>query len=153
MTDAKKYLQQIRFIKTAIKQKQRELEELHDTLNGIRAVDYEDDKVSSSRKNTDAGFVNGVLRMEELEKKIKAEMVQLTEKKHEIVCSILCMENEAYSKVLMMRYLDMMEFEDIAHTIGYSYQYVINIHRKALTAFGECLLKCKDMRTELKGSA
>ncbi|MBQ9519168.1 MAG: hypothetical protein IJR59_04670, partial [Firmicutes bacterium] len=73
MTDAKKYLQQIRFIKTAIKQKQRELEELHDTLNGIRAVDYEDDKVSSSRKNTDAGFVNGVLRMEELEKKIKAE--------------------------------------------------------------------------------
>ncbi len=147
-TEVKRYLRQIKVINISLKHKMTEIEELWKTATDINAVSYDSEKVTASRKSTDAVYVNDILRINDLEKKIKDEILRLTEKKHEIISGILSMENEIYSHILIMHYVDMKSFEDIAAETDYSYQYVINLHRKAINAFAEIYYK-KDIKNDL----
>ena len=134
------YLRQIKQISISIRQKKVELAEIRETAQSISSADTSTEKVSASRKSTDAIFVHSIMRMEVLEKKIKDEIANLSEKKHEMVSRILCLENEVYSHILIMHYVQMRDFYDIAAETGYTYHYVINLHQKALTAFGEVFM-------------
>ncbi len=139
--EVKNYLKQIKTINNSIRLKRAELEELREMAAEISAVEYSSEKVKSSRKSTDAPYVSKVIRITALEQGIEDEIAFLSEKKHEILSSILCMENDVYSQILSMHYVDMKSFEEISAETEYSYQYVINLHRKALRAFGEIYLK------------
>ena len=135
--EAKKYLNQLKTINYSIRQKKAELMELRTTAEDINAVSYGSEKVAASRKGTDAIYVNDIIRIAELEKKIREEIMRLSEKKHEIISRILSMDNEMYTQILTMRYVDLKSFDDIASETEYTYQYVINLHRKAIDTFGE----------------
>lgn len=135
--EAKKCLKQIKIISCSIMHKMEELKELRATAESISAARYDNDRVTSSRKSSDALFVDNILHLDALEKKIESEIMYLSEKKHRILSCILCMENENQSQLLIMHYLEYKSFEEISAITGYSYQYTINLHRQALTAFGE----------------
>ena len=139
--DVKNYLKQIRYLRNSIAQKKAELEELRATAADIKATAYNNTAVKKSRRDTDALYVNRLMRIDALERRIEEEIVCSSEKKHEILSMILCMQNGIYSQILTMHYVELKSFEDISEETGYSYQYVINLHRKAIAALGEIYIR------------
>ena len=139
--DIKKYLKTIGQMSWSIEQKKRELAELRASAEEIGSIDLSCDKVISSRKSTDAGFVNTYMTIDALCRSIDADIAELALKKHEIISRILCMENAAYSKLLMLHYVQLLSLSEIAEKLYYSYKYIVKLHTRAIAAFEKLCLQ------------
>jgi len=134
--DAKKYLSQVENYNLLINAKINQLRELDEFKNLIGCKNL--DSVHSSN----IGFTSDKTSDNAMKKVILIEDIQndiynYTLLKNNVINDIAKMDNNIYKKVLMLRYVEMLTLEEIAVKLKYNYDYVRQIHNKALNKIKE----------------
>lgn len=131
---AKQYLDQLRVIDTKINQKMEELSDLMTAATSTGAIDYSKDRVQTSPQNAQE---NRICKYVDLDAEINREIDEFVDIKHRVTKEIQELNVDYYIKILFKVYVQYKTVKDAANEIGLSYQYVRDLHKKALEAFEE----------------
>lgn len=131
---AKQYLDQLRVIDTKINQKMEELADLMTAATSTGAIDYSKDRVQTSPQNAQE---NRICKYVDLDAEINREIDEFVDIKHRVTKEIQELNVDYYIKILFKVYVQYKTVKDAAYEIGLSYQYVRDLHKKALKAFEE----------------
>lgn len=131
---AKQYLDQLRVIDTKINQKMEELADLMTAATSTGVIDYSKDKVQTSPQNAQE---NRICKCVDLDAEINREIDEFVDIKHRVTKEIQELNVDYYIKILFKVYVQYKTVKDAANEIGLSYQYVRDLHKKALKAFEE----------------
>lgn len=135
---AKEYLRQIRRIDQHIDSLIREREDLEKAQTFLRSPQIEGDRVQTSPSG-DPPFMGYLLKWDKLTQQIGEEWDKLIELKHEAISRINNLKDSRHIDLLMRRYVRYESFEQIAVDMGYSFDYVLKIHGRALERFAEIM--------------
>ena len=134
---AKEYLSQIEMVDVRIGERITELNQMRARLSILQGIDYSKDHIQASPEV-------GNKQIEEIvdfEAEIRRMISHENRIKHRIIGEIQTLDNPIYVDLLFRRYVELKSFERIACDMGYVYNYVCNLHGKALKAFEEKVLK------------
>lgn len=131
---AKQYLDQLRVIDTKINQKMEELADLMTAATSTGAIDYSKDRAQTSPQNAQE---NRICKYVDLDAEINREIDEFVDIKHRVTKEIQELNVDYYIKILFKVYVQYKTVKDAANEIGLSYQYVRDLHKKALKAFEE----------------
>lgn len=130
---AKEYLSDVQRLQTIIEQKQERIKEIRESVSTVRAVRFDLEKVQGGGHTDRIG--EAVAKIVDLEKEVESDIVNLMYRQHEITNQIHRVDNLNYMKILFKRYIEGKDFQTIANEISLTYEYVLNLHGKALKAF------------------
>lgn len=132
---AEEYLKQIGLMQEILEEKQSEIKELHARAEGIKAFDFQKQKVSGGKLAGNKGISNMVTRIiTEEENYIK--LFDLAFKlRAEIVSKIQALKNLLHVRFLFKYYVEGKSLETISNEVKKSYSYIKSIKRKALENF------------------
>ena len=129
----KQYLNQAYHLNEMIESHIAELRMLRETIDGLSAVNYEQDKVTSS--NTSSPVEMTVSKIIALEEKINAEIDRFVDLKTEIHTEISKVSDQTEQLVLRLRYIQFKSWPDIQAVIGKRERAAYTIHSTALNHF------------------
>lgn len=126
---AKQYLEQVKRIDELIDEKCAEANRLEETLLKITAAtNNEPVKHSQGDKMADT-----VAKIVDLQNEIKESVEQMVAIKKEVGNAIDSIQNPDHRLLLRLRYIQGKPWEEIAYTMSYSYQHVVQyLHPLAL---------------------
>ena len=130
---SKEYLRQAYRLNELIDSDAEELERLRDLSFKIAGGNYGERVISSGRK--EPSFVLYIDEIDEMERKIHAELCELVLLKRNITQAINRMENREERLVLTYRYLSNKTWEQISSILSVSIRTVHRIHQSALNHF------------------
>ena len=130
---SKEYLRQAYRLNELIDSDAEELERLRDLSFKIAGGNYGERVISSGRK--EQSFVLYIDEIDEMERKIHAELCELVLLKRNITQAINQMENREERLVLTYRYLSNKTWEQISSILSVSIRTVHRIHQSALNHF------------------
>ena len=131
----KKYLSQVRLFDLRIKNRRKQKDSLYEEC-GISSIDYSKDKIQGNSA-VDAPFVNTIAEIIELEQKIDLLNSEYLRLKDKIIGEILGLENAYHIDILYMKYVEYKTLDEISVEMDKSYQYIVELHGRALKKFGE----------------
>jgi len=129
---AKEYLERLKIHDILINQKREELAMLRQVI-GSTPLLYGQDKVQTFGISDKVG--NGVVNVLGLQDEINEEIIKYTKEMHLLINQIQALNHPSFVPLLFKRYVQYNDFEGIAKDMGYTYQYIIEVHGKALKAF------------------
>ena len=131
---ARKHLDQIRWLDRRSDQDIIELDQLRKRAVSLGATDYSRVIVQSSHDNSMEHIIAKIVdKQDNINRRIDA----LAELKKAISNSIETLEKPDHRTVLRYRYICLCKWEDIADRMGYDKRHVLRIHNSALRAYGE----------------
>ena len=130
---AKEYLGNLRALKTKLDQKKAQLLELAMTRGNIGSFDYSNERVQSSGNGNQVE--NDAIKLLMLESNIKDDIIEFELEKDKIIREIHGLNNPEYINLLFKRYVEFKRLEVIALEMDFSYEYVRELHGKALQNF------------------
>lgn len=130
---AREYLSEVQRLQTIIEQKQERIKEIRESVSTVRAVRFDLEKVQGGRQTDKIG--EAVAKIVDLEKEVENDIVSLMYRQHEITNQIHRVDNLNYMKILFKRYIEGKDFQTVTNEIPLTYEYVLNMHGKALKAF------------------
>lgn len=125
----KEYLRQYGRLQKRIDNLKEQLLSLKETEQSVRSQQMSDMPKGSSR---DKDLSDLMVKIEELDEKIKDEMVKSAKTKIMIEEDILSLQNEDEARVLRMRYIESRQWEEIENRMKFSRRQVLYIHGRAL---------------------
>lgn len=131
---AKEYLSEIQFMKINIEQLQEQKKMYLDMATSITAP-INPVRVQATR-NTDR-MGDNVTKVADISKEIDEEIVTLLLKQDMVIKQIRGLHNYEYIQVLFKVYIQGMNIKQAAQEMERSYNFVRDIHKKALAAFEE----------------
>lgn len=144
MTDAKRYLQQIRILDIRIDTKLNELEHLKEmvmkvtpTLSGMT--------ISGTGNQDKLG--DTVSRIVDLENEIDEDIDKFVDKKREVSSILDGISNADQLQVLHKRYVQYKKWEQISEELGMTVRNVTYIHGSALKSVEDLILNKKERKT------
>ena len=132
--NAREYLEQLQKMDIAINQNIAWLYELKNIRKELKGVNYTSQKVKTSKSNR-ADFEKTLLIIMDMEQNINDSIDKFVDQKNEIIKQIQSLDNHKYVQVLYKKYVEYKRLEEIAIEMYYSYQYIKEIHKKALKEF------------------
>lgn len=129
----KEYLKQIKRYDVIIKRKKREIKSLASDRVLVSGIDYSLDKVQTSPNG--AGFTEQSDRVLDRIKELREDVISLEAKRQKIIDKIYALPTADHITVLCDRYVEDMRIDDIAAHMGYTYDYILRLHKRALTEF------------------
>ena len=131
-TNAKEYLQSIKYMKNKITDQVEYIQRLRDSL-GIAGIRYDKDKVQSSFDQDKFGSIFAKIDEEEI---CLSEMQErLVKREVEILNEIHQLSDDKHKKVLNLYYVDCKNLKKCANIMNFSYDYVKELHLAAVDAF------------------
>lgn len=127
-------LRQIRHLDCLIDSKQKQIDRLRSKAKHLRATDYARDRVQSSNRG---GAEDLIIKICDLEIEIEKEIDELIDRKNKARKAIDAVEDLGLRTILTLRYLEFLNWEEIAVKMNYEYRYVLKLHGKALAAMDE----------------
>ena len=137
MTDAKKYLQQIRLYDSRISTKLEELQHTKEMVLRITPTLKED--VVSGGGGTQDQLAEAVARIVDLEAEINHDIDRYVNAKQEISATLEKLSDPDQLQVLHKRYVQYKTLEQIACEMNMSYRNVCYIHGKGLQSVNEIM--------------
>lgn len=134
MNEAKRYLLRLHTLDVRINQL---IEERNDLL--LIATGNSSPRLDPNRVQTSGGgdvMARQVERYVDVEKKITRMIDKYVDLKHKMILEIQELPDDRHVQLLNLRYVKMLRFEEIAVTMGYSYDWVRHVHGDALESFG-----------------
>ena len=130
---AKVYLGQLALIDEQINQDIERLEELKQSARSTGSFDYSRERVQTSPIGDK--LCSDVSRYVDLDTQINAEIDRFVDAKEQIIREIRGLHHADYIKVLYKVYVQYKSLKVAAAEMKRSYNYTIEVHRKALEAF------------------
>lgn len=128
----KEYLKQIEHLENEAAHLCFELEAAESTVSRIRAIRYDNVKVQNGTRPHEASFEREIDRVIELRDKLVAKIAETDLKRHEIICVLNELPNVSHSRLLFKLYVEHKPLTQCADELNYSYDYTVELHRKAL---------------------
>lgn len=135
---AKEYLRQIRRLDRQLELLFEKRTELEKAQIFMRSPRLDGSRVQTSPSG-DPPWMNYLTKWDELTIRIGEQWDRLIEQKNIIADKIMSLPDERHIKLLELRYIDYKSFEEIAVEMGYSFDYVLKLHGRALVAFREVM--------------
>ena len=135
---AKEYLGTIRRNENLIHAWKKELKRIKAESVYLSAVRYDRDVVQTS------GNHDGMKRSDiiaDLERSIGRMVAQLTLERNRIIDEIGQLDNPLYVDILLLRYVQLISFDNIAALVNLSYSRTAHLHGEALEAFANKFLR------------
>jgi len=129
--EAKEFLNQVRNLDKKIKKDKSKAQNLRLMAESISSVKYDKDPVQSSR-SPGAPFENMIVKAIDLEEEIAEEENQLVIAKQEVANAIARLDNSLQQAILIHRYINLENWDDVAKSVGYSKDYTYQMHRWAV---------------------
>lgn len=143
MTDAKRYLQQIRLYDSHINAKTEERRHLEAMATKITPTLKQD--VVSGSGNQDK-MAETMAKLIDLDAEIAQEIVRYVDARNAVTGTIDKVTDARLHKVLSKRYVEFKTWEQIACDMGKSYQWVCKLHGIALQAVEKILKNSEENR-------
>ena len=124
----KEYLKSYRFISNRINSLELQIEELRESKEQAKSQQITD--MPSGNKQTDLS--DYIVKLERLEEKAIKKCDERKKQKIEIESTILDVQDDIESDILYKRYISLMEWDDIAESIGYCTRQILRYHGQAL---------------------
>lgn len=135
---AKEYLQQIEILDELIEAKQAELFQLRRLATSV-TVPADREAVQTSGTSDKVGEI--VVKIVDLESKINTMIDEFIDRKSNCINIIDQLQSPLRHKILHKHYVQYKPLTVIASEIGYSYQYILEMHQKALQEVEKILSK------------
>lgn len=135
LMQAKQYLRKIKRLNSFVRAKEEELEEIRTRVESVGCMNLSADKRPSSG-NPDK-LANNIVKLVMREKKYDEAIQNLYSLKAEAEERIECVPNEDYKLLLTLRYLRFKTFEEIAVEMGFTFQWIHELHKRSLIQFEE----------------
>lgn len=130
--NAKKYLNQIRYIDELIQSNNQEVKELKELYDSIAGTDYSKERVQESSESTDARFVKIVEKILELEEIIRNQNAEMLDLKLQIKKVINNLENNDEKLLIQEKYINFKTIKQISEEMHVSERTAKRIHKRAL---------------------
>lgn len=130
--NAKQYLRQVRRLDNIVNAKLQQVEMLRAMTTRMTA-NLTTDKVQES--NIPDKISTLICKIVDLEKEIINDVDKLIDLKAEIMRKIDSIQNDNYRLLLTLRYLNFKSWEQIAVEMGFTFQWVHELHKRALIEF------------------
>ena len=130
---AREYLEQLQELDININQDIERLESMKNNACGTGAIDYSKDRVQTSPSGD--ALCRQVTNYVSFNKHINQEIDKFSDAKNLIIQQIRGLHNKYYIQVLFKVYVQFKTLKQASKEIGLSYQYVRDLHKKALKAF------------------
>lgn len=127
--EKKEYLNGYRNICLRICNLQEQLEEVQETASSVRSQQLSD-MPKAGKRHRDVSDL--LVKIESLEDRIDEEIHQSIEKRIEIENVLLEVEDAREAKVLRLRYIKFMKWEEVQEEMCYSIKQIQRIHDKAI---------------------
>ena len=124
----KEYLNRYRQAVRKYNSLQEQEKQLRSQMDGPKAIEYTD--MPKAHKQTDLS--DYIVRLERILARIANEKNEMQKIQLEIEEKIIDVMDGEQSRILYLRYIQFMKWEDICVEMGYSWRQVHNIHSKAL---------------------
>ena len=131
MMSAKEYLSQVYKLDHRIHLMELEAEEYRRLSLSLPGQDFTKPRVDHTPDNQ-AYFVKWLCKAIDKEKEIKEKMKELVVIKAKVMATIDKVENPDYRMVLKLRYIDSMQFPDVAKKMCWSLSTIKRYHKEAL---------------------
>ena len=136
--NAKEYLQQAYRLNELIDSNQRELDQLRALSTSISAVDVSKERVQGGADSHDKiGSI--IAKIVDLNDIINDEIDRFVDLKTDIHNKIMLIPDNTENLVLKYRYIEFETWESIAVELGYTFQWVHVLHKRALKSFEKVL--------------
>lgn len=136
--NAKEYLQQAYRLNELIDSNQRELDQLRALSTSISAVDVSKERVQGGADSHDKiGSI--IAKIVDLNDIINNEIDRFVDLKTDIHNKIMLIPDNTEKLVLKYRYIEFETWESIAVELGYTFQWVHVLHKRALKSFEKVL--------------
>jgi hypothetical protein len=132
---AKEYLSEVQRYENVIEHKREKLKEYRHAATSISSARMNPAKVQASSPADRIGDM--MAKIVDLEAEIGKDMVDATDKRHEVINQIHKLDNVLHIQVLFGRYIQCKKMDDIRKDMGKSYAYILELHGQALNAFEE----------------
>lgn len=142
-SESRKWLEHVRTLKGRIKTCDDMMEVVR-RLAEPKGIDYS--KQPGGQSNKDA-IADVVAAMDELTEAWRTERIRLTAELGEATSTIAKLDDAAQRTILLARYVDCLEWSDVASIAGYSEDHCYRVHRAALASLHRFIPP--DWRTEL----
>lgn len=127
----KMYLRNYKNICDKIKSLKRQEEAIRAEMDGAKAIEYSD----MPRSNKQLDLSDYIIKLEQVEEKIKTARIDKLLAKADIEESISKLDSAIESDILRMRYIECWGWDDIGHSIGCSRATINRLHGNALKNF------------------
>ena len=129
---AKQYLRQVKRLDNIINAKLEQIEKLRAmSINISRVMSTDNIRSQENRSKIEKILVKII----DLEREVTTDIDRLVDLKREIMQKIDAMEDNNYKVLLTLRYLNFKTWEEIAVEMGYTFQWVHQLHKRALIEF------------------
>ena len=134
MQQVKEYLAQARYLDADINSRQQELDMTRKNLTSLQGQELKQDVVQSSR----AGHYDDKFSLLfEISETITEKIDELVKLKQDISRRIDKLDDRVYVIILRERYINMLEFHQIANRLNQSERHITRMHGQALVDFFE----------------
>jgi hypothetical protein len=130
---AKQYLGQLQEFDEVINQNMERLQDMKLQATGSGAIDYSRDRVQTSPAGD--ALCKSVSSYVDFDAEINSEIDRFAEMKNQIIREIRGLHNVKYMRVLFKVYVQYKNLKLTASEMKMSYNYVLDVHKKALNAF------------------
>ena len=132
---AKKYLQQLEILDIQINQDIERSSEMKENAIGTNGIDYSKDRVQTSAVGDK--LCKDVTNYVAYDSYVDTEIDRFVNAKQQIIKEIRGLHDKDYIQVLFKVYVQFKSLKVAAREMKRSYNYVLDIHKKALQAFEE----------------
>ncbi len=130
----KEYLKQTFKLDAQINSLIQELEVVETKATKVTTV-LNPDKVEKSAGFSSNNQEDLIVKIIDYKNLVNQYIDELVDLKKDILERISKMENQDYKTILMLRYINLMSFEEIAVEINYTYRHTTRLHGRALAEF------------------
>lgn len=131
---AKEYLNKIRFVEQEINAKEEIKTKMRRRLTSVSSSRIKDVNVQGGETTT---MEDRIAKYVDYSKEIDNLVDELTEMKMEVIRKIDKLDDSLDRTLLIERYVNCKEWEEVAECIGYEKRYTLKLHNDALREFAK----------------
>lgn len=136
---AKDYLKDIRKLDLEIQTLQEQISLLRKNAEGLRAMELSDMPKGGKGKD----LSDYVAEIADLQMVCVQHVSELIMKKQEAIERIMSIDGSELRNVLLLRYIQCLEWDEIADRLQYNLRTIFRLHGEALKEFGEVDSNCQ----------
>lgn len=136
---AKDYLKDIRKLDLEIQTLQEQISLLRKNAEGLRAMELSDMPKGGKGKD----LSDYVAEIADLQTVCVQHVSELIMKKQEAIERIMSVDGSELRNVLLLRYIQCLEWDEIADRLQYNLRTIFRLHGEALKEFGEVDSNCQ----------
>ena len=136
---AKDYLKDIRKLDLEIQTLQEQISLLRKNAEGLRAMELSDMPKGGKGKD----LSDYVAEIADLQMVCVQHVSELIMKKQEAIERIMSIDGSELSNVLLLRYIQCKEWDEIADKLQYNLRTIFRLHGEALKEFGDVVSNCQ----------